>query len=98
MSSQRPVSLRELSEELEWPPLPPPPPGPHIYEDADFCYSHSRIERVESPFLICGECFHRFPTAEDLVHDYNYEMSDLEGFVPKEVDQIFHCPHCVHDF
>lgn len=76
------------------------------WDDAgEYCYIHGHEPAGDYQYLICGECFHCYPTPEDLLNDFNRIMkegNDKWGdgeFVPAtSVDQIFFCAHCVHDF
>lgn len=72
--------------------------------DKMHCYSHGEDEPQEPCYRMCGECYHVFPTAADLVRDHNEEvriMMDKWGgslLVATDVADIFSCPHCVHNF
>lgn len=73
-----------------------------------YCYTHHQEEDVfENPYRICGECFHVYNTPESLIIAYNEditeEMIDACGNTPpiktlEEVETIFFCPVCIHDF
>lgn len=73
-----------------------------------YCWIHHQEETVdEEPYMICFECKHVYNTPESLVIAYNEditeEMIDACGHTPpiktlEEVDTIFFCPHCIHDF
>lgn len=89
-----------MTDDHDHPPHPfGDPPGPGWWSD---CYSHYCWEKVaERPFLICGECFHVFNTAEELVEDDRKARQEFmvpDVAKPRDPDQIFCCPHCVHDF
>lgn len=77
------------------------------------CFAHEEDEVIENPYLVCGECFHRYPTAKDLATDYHDKMTlvlegtvaevqaglDLLGeVVHREAEAITFCAHCSHDF
>lgn len=73
------------------------PPGP------DWCHYHSRDEPVPAGgkyFHICGECFHLFATAEDLMQQHTLELVKLKlgRRVAVRVEDIYACPFCAHDF
>lgn len=73
------------------------PPGP------DWCYYHERDEPVPEDgcvFRICGECFHLFRTAEDLMQQHSLELAKLklERRTAPSVEAIYACPFCAHDF
>jgi hypothetical protein len=64
---------------------------------ASYCWSHEACEPVrEGDYLVCGECFHIFRTPEELV-DALMATSEPGRQRPKAED-IFFCPHCIHDF
>lgn len=74
--------------------------------DYEWCYVHGYEPEIENPYKICGECFHIYPTAFDLVQDYNDEnykawLAFDQGtpWIPTyDVDKIYFCAHCAHDF
>lgn len=63
--------------------------------DPDWCYSHCRSEPGPY-FKACGECFHAFPTEADLIADDL--AADGGGGTARRAEDIWSCPHCLHDF
>ena len=72
-------------------------------DDADWCWFHYAREPVDpevGSFLICGECFHLYATADELI-DAWAEMAlrvGIEGPPPRDAAAILFCPYCAHDF
>lgn len=77
----------------------------------NFCWSHCQIEVfTETSLRMCGECWHVFQSEQELIDAYNDNApkepllapGDTEPTPPPEpvtsVDQIFFCPHCIHDW
>lgn len=77
------------------------------------CFTH-QIDEIEPPdggYIVCGECFHVFNTARDLIEEFIRMTQDLKDQsvldftgtarydipVPP-VEMIFFCPFCAHDF
>jgi hypothetical protein len=48
-------------------------------------------------YRVCGECFHVFETAADLVAADQAAWSD-GPHPPRDPEHIYSCPVCVHDF
>jgi hypothetical protein len=81
----------------EWPdPLPD-----------DWCYSHGCVEPDdENTYRACLECSHVFQTEADLIREHNGLLADMRKRHPGDPaqpdvtsgDQIWTCPHCIHDF
>lgn len=80
---------------------------PHMPEEAcgkTHCYSHGEDEEQSPAYRICGECYHVFPTAADLVHDHNAEVQVMMAkwggslLVVADAGEIFSCPWCSHDW
>lgn len=80
---------------------------PHHAEEACknvHCYSHEEDEPDDPCYRVCGECFHVFPTAADLVRDHNAEVQVMMAkwggslLVAADVEEIFSCPWCSHDW
>jgi hypothetical protein len=72
-----------------------------VLQNQTYCWSHNRYEDLnENTHTVCGECFHAFPTVEELVADFNRKVTadDQPDLTVDEVDSIFFCPHCIHDF
>lgn len=73
-----------------------------------YCWIHNVNEDCDPmPYRVCGECGHVYNTPESLIIAYNEditeEMIDACGKTPlmktlAEVDSIFFCPICIHDF
>lgn len=71
--------------------------------DADHCYSHHEDEPIQggSYYRICGECFHLYPTVDDLRAAYVAEATKIDPAVAKvspPVEKIVFCPLCTHDW
>jgi hypothetical protein len=73
----------------------------------EWCYIHGHEPVNGHPYLVCGECFHAYMTPEDLVNDYNdilYEgwLKFDQGLYPwiptYDVNKIYSCAYCAHDF
>lgn len=58
-----------------------PDNGPHSGEG--YCYFHDSYEPDNPCYRICGECFHVYPTAENLIDVYNTVGRELEQFVKR---------------
>ena len=78
---------------------------------SDFCWSHYANEPItEDIYLVCFECKHAFQTEQELIDAHNAILHqplshsvdpDWEGTVLPDVasgQEVFCCPHCVHDF
>lgn len=66
-----------------------------------YCWVHDELEpRSENPYLVCFECGHVYETEADLERDYMEERpKDTPITVtPVPADEIYFCPHCLHDF
>lgn len=62
----------------------------------DQCAIHGHEPIPEKYFRICGECWHVFVTAEELVQAYRDEMPEPKR--PTPLEEIYFCPYCTHDF
>lgn len=71
------------------------------------CWIHHEDEEVPANvYRICFECSHVFTTPEALIISYNSDLDELNQRanypIPvkklDEVDSIFFCPECLHDF
>lgn len=77
-----------------------------LEEEGEWCYIHGHEPPGDYQFLVCGECYHCYPTPEDLVNDFNavmkagWEMYESRTpYVPEvSISNIHFCPHCAHDF
>lgn len=78
-----------------------------------FCFAHYVVEPIPGDvYQVCFECKHVYPTARSLVDAYNREIDHIEliplvDFPPDEplepktveqVDEIWFCQECLHDF
>lgn len=82
-------------------------PNVEPYPD-DWCYGCMQREPIPpgGAYLVCGECFHVYATADDLVDTFNRrgdELADLEPAQPRSAwvldpERINFCPICIHDF
>lgn len=59
----------------------------------EHCFIHNVDESVEGAFQVCGECFHVYPTTEDLIRD---DAVWHDG-ARRPVEEIYVCAHCPHD-
>lgn len=75
----------------------------------DWCWSHGRSEPMGADiYRMCGECFHVFPTEAELIADHNRELAEMRKRHSDEAsaempdatsgEEIWSCPHCIHDF
>lgn len=63
------------------------------------CYSHDVDEPDQPCFRYCYECSHVFPTEQALIDADNAVWVQMGRSAPnRPSDEIFCCPHCVHDF
>lgn len=79
-----------------------------------WCWGHMECEPAPEAgfYLVCGECFHGFVTADSLLNAHNatskqaYEKfkgdpvfgSSEEWQATTDVSDVFCCPVCIHDF
>lgn len=80
----------------------------------DYCWYHHALEPMTATtYRVCGECFHVFETAQELVDAHNVVIDQINN-EPRErgyksmnlaarktvetVHLIYACPFCVHDF
>lgn len=59
------------------------------------CWIHDVDEPEEGAFRVCGECFHVFMTAEELIQADSKWYEDGRRNDP---ERIWSCPLCTHDF
>lgn len=71
------------------------------------CFFHGEEPIPETYYRICIECGHCYVTANELLIEFNnsnYEMwfkweQGLYPWVPEtDVDNIYYCAYCTHDF
>lgn len=80
-----------------------------------FCWGHMTCEPLpadNSHYQVCGECFHVFVTADELLTMHNEKSKATysrfrddpvfgggEEWKPEtDVNNVYFCPVCVHDF
>jgi hypothetical protein len=69
-----------------------------------WCLIHNRHEPIlPGTYLVCGECWHVWPTAWDLYLDVLRINQDMEiafdlQMPPIDLDRQWACPLCTHDF
>jgi hypothetical protein len=66
----------------------------------DECAIHGYEPIPPTYYTICGECWHCFVTAAELVTadlDVRRSIPGVDA-VPRQPDDIPCCPHCSHDF
>lgn len=67
-------------------------------DDSPVCNIHYKHEPdQEGDYLACGECFHVFRTAEELIEEYNKDRPDFLLAIT-DASRVATCPHCAHDF
>lgn len=75
----------------------------------DWCWSHGRSEPMDADsYRACGECSHVFQTEAELIADHNRELAEMRERHSDEAnaeirdvtsgEEIWSCPHCIHDF
>ena len=69
----------------------------------DLCMEHYQHESAEGAHRVCGECFHVYGTAEELLTETNRTLSHYgPGMGPgrpiTDPEQVYSCPLCAHDF
>ena len=80
-----------------------PAPGVPIHE---WCFIHLRREPfLSGDYRACGECYHVFRTAEELIIETAERYAEMAtdagiGRVvpPTDAASIYVCPLCTHDF
>jgi hypothetical protein len=65
-------------------------------DDADFCWIHLVVETPGE--IRCGECFHWYANDEAMLEEFNAEMAKMGLQPARNVDDIWFCAHCSHDF
>jgi hypothetical protein len=91
----------------------------HEVSDAcklDHCFAHDIDEPIPvdvTPYRVCGECFHYFPSGWALRRDYlrdalrssylktipiKEQASYLRHVLTHRAANIRFCPHCLHDW
>lgn len=83
-----------------------------------FCWGHMACEPLpadNSHYQVCGECFHVFVSADELLTMHNEKSKEAydkwasdpvfgvvgkpQPFQPEtDVNNVYFCPVCVHDF
>jgi hypothetical protein len=65
-----------------------------------YCALHHKCEpNRKDDFTFCGECWHVFRTAKELVDTYMQEAPPRDTPRPRpEAEDIAFCPLCLHDF
>lgn len=73
---------------------------------SEHCYAHN-VDEPSRPddYRTCGECFHVFRTEQELIEAWLATVAPVihDGRPTEPVaiptgEQIYACPHCVHDF
>lgn len=76
------------------------------------CVIHNKHERASRYYRICFECGHMYRHAADIVNenaaliqslnkefDPEWYGDDYKAMIPEvDVDKIYSCPFCMHDF
>jgi hypothetical protein len=63
------------------------------------CFWHGAEPIPAGAYRVCGECWHCWPTPDDLLRDVLriYAEIGLQS-PPDDADQVWVCPLCSHDF
>lgn len=61
-----------------------------------WCAYHNEVEETPEGSTTCFECWHTFKDDQAIVDAYNEWGSQY--LTVKEVDKIFSCPVCSHDW
>lgn len=70
-----------------------------MIDPKDFCAIHGYEPMPRNPYRICGECFHAFATAEELViQDQLARQHHGIPNNPEKPENVTICPVCTHDF
>lgn len=65
---------------------------------SDECWFHGEEPIPPGCYKVCGECWHAFATAEDLL-EAEREICARMGLTPAEsAEDVVICPLCTHDF
>lgn len=70
-----------------------------VHAPDDSCVSvHCYWHHVDEPDgeVMCGECFHSWPTRNDFLADHALTRAELGLWAPTDPDVNF-CPFCIHD-
>ena len=76
-------------------------PDVHGLEDCQapgyHCYWHD-VDEPGDAYRVCFECHHAYLSAADLLAEHNKVLASL-GMEPEtDVEQVFCCPCCTHNF
>lgn len=64
----------------------------------DECAIHGYEPIPEKYYMICGECYHCFVTAGELLALHNERGAEVGLPAETNLDYIYMCPLCTHDF
>lgn len=70
----------------------------HSMEPTDECAIHGYEPIPPTYYRICPECWHVFVTSEELLKAHNEILAELLMSPETDVEQVFICPVCTHDF
>lgn len=74
----------------------PHEPTPECIAGLVHCHIHNEDERDRpGDYRVCGECWHVFRTATELVRVYR-ETSQIKLPIYIDPDMIDFCPYCAH--
>lgn len=63
------------------------------------CYIHDEDEPdVPGDYRACGECFHVYRTATELLDEENKIMRSMGLPFTQDAAEVVTCPLCTHDF
>lgn len=79
-------------------PISGPHPVDECYGSKLHCWTCGVDEPDQPCYRACGECMHVFRSAAELLEGHNKHLA-VYGMEPAtDPDQVFCCPHCVHDW
>ena len=64
------------------------------------CASCGLLQLDTEYFIMCAECFHIYKTSQDLLNMHNKMLKEIDENYETETDvnKIYSCPCCIHDF
>ena len=69
--------------------------GKVLAPDEHHCFIHHADEYEPDPYIVCGECFHVYETAEALENTHQANFPDSPSKIAIDISC---CPECIHDF
>ncbi len=68
------------------------------YDGDPGCFWHGAEPVPEGAYRVCLECGHCWVTAADLMADVQRLCMEIGATPPMDVEHVFYCPLCAHDF